>query len=223
MTRLRVPLICCLAVLLVVAGCVSSTPSQPNPGSPAPARTTGTPALPAIVDAGYRLRYGWAVPVGAVSIEHEVRPPAAPPPQPPLPYLVEISTADHPEADPAFSRISFGFRSGFPGYRVSYVPQVVFAGSGEPLDLPGNCFLQVRFVRAQAHDEYGRVSVQRSPDPDLGYLYLRGYGFAGDFEGQVTYGLGVQTAAGPDQVLPLRIGESTRDGLHLIVVDLGYG
>lgn len=171
----------------------------------------------------YQVRYGWAIPAELVRVDHEVRPPVAPQPQPPLPYLIEIDAADHPSAKPAFGRMSFAFRSGFPSYEVGYVPRVVFDGSGEPLELPGNCFLQIRFVSAQAHDGQGRMSVRRSPRPELGFENLRGYGFAGDFEGRVTYGVGVEVAAGADQVLPVRIIELTRDGLHIVAVDVGHG
>jgi hypothetical protein len=171
----------------------------------------------------YQVRYGWAVPSDQVRIDHEVRPPVAPRPQPALPYLIEIDAADHPAAQPPFDRMTFAFRSGFPSYEVGYVPRVVSDGSGEPLRLPGNSFLQIRFVSAQAHDEQGRVSVRRSPRPELRLGKLRGYGFAGDFEGRVTYGLGIEVAAGSDQVLPVRVIEVTRDGLYIVAVDVRHG
>ncbi|MDG4765676.1 hypothetical protein O7632_16450 [Solwaraspora sp. WMMD406] len=244
MTRLRVPLIVCLAALLVATGCTSSggdgagsqgsvpvvTATQPagpglqngpDRGGP-PDPTGGSGAGPAVTlaDGRYVVRYGWAVPRHPAEVRHDVRPPVAHRPQPPLPYLAEIHAADHPVADPPYSRISFYFRAGFPSYEVSYVPRVVFAGSGDDVPLPGNCYLRIRFVSAQAHDEQGQVTVRRSPTPYLGWSTLRGYGFAGDFEGQVTYGLGIQVAGDGDQVLPIRVGELTRDGFHIVAIDV---
>ena len=49
----------------------------------------------------------------------------------------------------------------------------------------------------------------------MGYPTLKGYAFGGDFEGYVTFGLGLQTAAGSDQTLPIRVGELVRpDGSY---------
>ncbi|MBE1491966.1 AMIN-like domain-containing (lipo)protein [Plantactinospora soyae] len=248
MTRQRVPLFA-LALLLALTGCEptpgggSGTPagqppaptSQPTGPDPTvapggtgtgPPRTTGAPARPTPDDdvTSFRTAYGWGVPAEPVLVRHRVRPPIAPPPAPPLPYLVEIRAADHPAERPGYSRISFTFRGGFPSYELGYVAQVTAEGSGEPVRLPGNAFLRIRFVQAQAHDERGRWSVTASPRPALGYPTLRGYGFAGDFEGYLGYGLGIQVAPGSDQALPVRALELTRtDGSYVIAVDVRHG
>ncbi|WFE28007.1 hypothetical protein O7623_02020 [Solwaraspora sp. WMMD791] len=243
-------MIVCLVALVALAGCGGATGqeaadrtgpppswswqdsgpppdgSRPpdRPGGPEVELTRASPDSPSATTTDvYRTRYGWAVPAAPVVVGHEVRPPVARWPQPPLPYLVEIDAAAHPAAVPAFSRVTFAFRSGFPSYEVGYVPTVVLDGSGDPLDLPGNCYLQVRFVTAQAHDEQGRMSVRRSPRPELDLGSLRGYGFAGDFEGRVTYGLGIQAGGDSDQVPAVRIAERTRDGLYVVAVDVAHG
>ncbi|MBF9131649.1 hypothetical protein I0C86_22160 [Plantactinospora sp. S1510] len=247
MTRQRVPLLA-LALLLGLTGCEpnpggsSGTPSgQPpapssQPTDPAatvapgtgtgPPRTPGGPAQTGPDDdvTSFRTAYGWGVPAEPALVRHRVRPPVAPPPAPPLPYLVEIRAADHPEERSGYSRISFTFRGGFPSYELGYVAQVSAEGTGEPLRLPGNAFLRVRFIQAQAHDERGRGSVTASHRPALGYPTLRGYDFGGDFEGYVTYGLGLQVAPGSDQALPVRALELTRtDGTFVIAVDVRRG
>ena len=75
----------------------------------------------------------------------------------------------------------------------------------KPLPNP-NAFLRIGFVDAQAHDNNGST-VDASPKNPIGFTNLNSYGFAGDFEGHVTYGLGLQVAAGSDQALKIRAGE----------------
>ena len=48
------------------------------------------------------------------------------------------------------------------------------------------------------------------PSTNIGFANLRSWGFAGDFEGHVTFGLGIQVAPGSDQALPIRAGELKR-------------
>jgi len=86
------------------------------------------------------------------------------------------------------------------------------------IPLPGNAFLQVVFTDAEA-------SVTASPPSTIGYTNLKGYAPAGNFEGHVTYGLGLQTKANSDQVLLLRLGELTKsDGAggtyYVVFVDI---
>lgn len=206
----------------------TGTPAGPAPsadgapGAPTadpPDRPPGTPPVPAA-----RTAYGWGVPTAPARISHPDRPPAPPPPAPPLPYLVRIEAADHAEDEPGYGRISFTFRGGFPSYHLEYVSAVRLEGTGEAIPLPGNAFLRVRFVQAQAHDERGIWTVTATPRPELGYRTLLGYGFAGDFEGYLSYGLGVQVPPDSDGALPVRAVEVTRpDGTFVIAVDVRHG
>ncbi|GIG88305.1 AMIN-like domain-containing (lipo)protein [Plantactinospora endophytica] len=238
------PLFAVLPVLLLVGltGCDPAPRPGPPPGSPpatTPADPSGTPAPPDDGTAlpgtptrparpdrdepvtSFRTAYGWAVPAEPALVRHRVRPPVAAPPAPPLPYLVEIRAADHPEERPGYTRISFYFRGGFPSYELAYLARVPAEGTGEPLRLPGNAFLRIRFVQAQAHDERGRSSVTTAPPPALGFPTLRGYAFGGDFEGYLTYGLGLRVAPGSDQALPVRALELVRtDGRYVVAVDV---
>lgn len=219
-----------LLALLVVPGCAqggdagqddagappaAANPSAASPTEPAsPATAASAPkAGTAPAPPRYRVTYGWAVPSNPARVTHTLA-------GPPLPYLAEIHAADHAD----YSRISFYFRGGFPSYELQYVAQVPAEGTGEPIPLPGNSFLRIQFSEARAHDEQGRSTVEKAPRPSLGFANLRGYGFGGDFEGYVSYGLGIQVAPGSDQVLPIRVGELRRpDGFHVVAVDVRHG
>ncbi|HEX6968005.1 MAG TPA: hypothetical protein VF174_04205 [Micromonosporaceae bacterium] len=240
MTRTRLPLIA-VALLVTLTGCNQGT--DPNPGSAgigaapttsadlglggAPADTdpsSGTSATPGAGPSsaspsgptvtGFRTAYAWGVPGPTVQITN--------PTGATLPYLAEVRAADHP--GDGYSRISFYFRGGTPSYRFGYVPEVTAEGSGEPLALPGNGVVGIWFQQATAHDEDGRSTITASAPTNLGYRNLRGYRFGGDFEGQITYGLGIQVAPGSDEVLPIRVLELVRsDGFHIVAFDVRHG
>jgi hypothetical protein len=226
-----------LAGVLAVGGCSESEP--PSAETPAAengaAGATPTTAMPA--GAGeqsdepatpqadepaqaHRVSYGWDVPSDQVTIPH--------PAQMPVPYLVAIQVGDHPDDSTPYQRISFSFREGFPEYNLQYVRSVLGEGTGTPITLQGNSFLRVGFVNAQAHDDAGASTVETAPDSTVGFTNLKTYGSAGDFEGHVTYGLGIQVAPDSDQVLPVRAGELTRSGgsngpVYVVYVDLQTG
>lgn len=194
----------------------AALPADPKATSSAvPAATGGTTKTNPQVT-GFATAYGWAVPSPSVRVSHPTRPA--------LPQLVEIHAADHPDDGPGYSRISFYFRGGFPSYEFGYAPQVEGEGSGDPIPLPGNGFVRIRFEQARAHDDAGRSTIVTSPPQRLGFVNLRGYGFGGDFEGYITYGLGLQVAPNSDQVLPLRVLELTRsDGFFIVAFDVRRG
>lgn len=246
MTRLRFLLLLLLiaaAAVLVAAGCQSTPPATGGPTSqpitvgptevpvatgsagapaatgPAGGPTSSSPPAASAPASPYRVTYGWAVPARPVQVRHQVAVPIAPPPAVPLPLLVEVRAADHPDEN--YSRVTFAFRGGTPSYEVGYVRSVPAEGTGSPLPLAGNAFVRIQFTPAQAHDEQGRPTVAVAPHTALSFPTLRGYGFGGDFEGYVTFGLGLQVAVNSDQVLPVRIGELVRaDGTHVVAVDV---
>jgi hypothetical protein len=121
--------------------------------------------------------------------------------------------------------MSFYFRNGYPSYQIRYVGSVVGEATGTPISLTGNAFLRVGFTDAQAHKDSGGSSIVAAPAPAIGFPNLKSYASAGDFEGHVTYGLGLQVASGSDQALPIRVGELKKsDGtggfLYVIFVDI---
>jgi hypothetical protein len=174
------------------------------------------------------MTYEWAVPSNQVTIPHAVQAPIAPAPALPLPHLVAIYVGDHQETNPRYQRISFCFRGGFPEYNFQYVPSLTAEGSGAVIALEGNSVLRVGFVSAQAHDNAGATTVKVAPKNPIGFHNLKSYAFAGDYEGYVTYGLGIQVAPNSDQVLQIRAGELTKpDGAggtyYVIRVDVQNG
>jgi hypothetical protein len=206
---------------VALAGCAA-----PSPG-PGPTATTGTTPEPVVSTSAetggtsgpgteptslvqsYRVTYDWAVPSAQASVSNPL---SLPLPGPiPLPYLVAIYVGDHPEANPAYQRMSFYFRNGFPSYNLQYVQYVLSEGKGEHVNVPGNAVLRVGFVDAQAHNASGSSTITAQPPTSIGFNTLKGYGFAADLEGHVTYALGIQVASGSDQALPVRAGELKKD------------
>jgi hypothetical protein len=237
--RLRPVAVVAVAVAaLVLTGCTGQG-GTPAPGSAGPTTASaqvspsgaqtggGSPAAspePSDPVSQSRVTYDWGVPSSEVTVTHTVGVPIATPPAPPLPYLVGVYVGDHPEGSPAYQRISFYFRGAFPSYRVKYVPAVLADGSGAPVPLTGNTFLSVVFVNAQAHDNAGASTVVASPHNPIGLPTLTSYAPAGDFEGHVSYGLGITSAAG-SAGRPVRAGELRRaDGaggyFYVIYVDI---
>lgn len=208
------------------AGTPSSATSSSGTGTEMASPPAHPPSEPTAEAVGYRVAYDWGAPSDQVTVPHSV--PILDPSGPALPYLVAIYVGDHPEADPPYQRISFYFRGGFPEYNLQYVREVVQEGSGEPIDLQGNAFLRVGFVNAQAHDNAGETTLETAANPAIGFFNLKSYGSAGDFEGHLTFGLGLQVAPDSDQVLLIRAGELTRpDGsggfYHVVHVDVQTG
>lgn len=234
----RVPLLLVAVAALTAVGCARQAVSAgPGSATRAPAATTSstgsvkptqpasTASKPAASGADYRVRYGWDVPSTTVTVNHPFTPPIAAPPAPPLPYLVAIYVGNHSETTPKYERISFYFRGGFPSYTLQYVRQVLDEAKGEAISLEGNSYLGIHFVQAQTHDAAATSTIKDSPDSHIGFQNLKSYGFGGDFEGHVTYGLGIQVAPNSDQLLAIRAGELTKpdgsgDFYYIVHVDV---
>ena len=101
------------------------------------------------------------------------------------PELLSVATSVRDGHD----RVTFTFKGATPGWRVRYVPRVTGAG-GRAVALDGEAFLEVTFDPARARDPAGRATY---PDGDLGpgAVSVRQVRLAGDFEGQVRFGIGV--------------------------------
>jgi hypothetical protein len=125
------------------------------------------------------------------------------------PKLVGLRAGRHP----GFDRVVFQVDGPIPSYySVRYVPVVRLDGSGEPLSLRGDAFLEV-VVRAPTHDEDHRpVLTPTRLRPD--FPALREVSAPGSFEGQTTAGIGVTGRVG------FRVFELT--GPTRIVIDLAH-
>jgi hypothetical protein len=104
--------------------------------------------------------------------------------------LVAVQAAERE----GYDRVVFTFRGAMPGYRVRYVPQVTDQG-GRRLPVAGQAFMEVAFEPARGRGPDGRPTF---PTGTLtpGYPALRQVRFAGDFEGQVSFGIGVAARGG---------------------------
>lgn len=113
-----------------------------------------------------------------------------------------------------FDRVVFQFDGDqVPGYQLEYIDKpIIKCGSGEPTDIAGQAWLQVRLVPAQAH-EGGNVTVaQRERKPKL--PLIEEMKLTCDFEGEVTWVLGVKH---PNKYRIMELREPTR-----LVVDVQH-
>jgi hypothetical protein len=126
-------------------------------------------------------------------------------------YLTAIRVAQHP----AYDRVVFQFAGGVPRYTVSYVPGVAKDASGQPVPLPGQAYLRVVFHPASEirQNPSGSPLTTRTytGPPTITPLFstLLRISAAGDFEGYLSFGIGLSghagfhayPLAGPDQVV----------------------
>ena len=128
----------------------------------------------------------------------------------PTSTLVAVRTAHHPETTPKYDRVVFEFRGSVPLIEVSYVKHMFEDGSGRPVTIAGTALVSVRFQPAQAHDDQGRSTAPRRVGCNM--PLVKELVCAGDFEGIVTYGLGISRKA---EVRFLTLGDASR-----VVIDI---
>lgn len=165
-----------------VPGPTPSAVTSPSPTATAPHTTA--PGGTTVVSA--RVAYPWRWPDPAATVTHSY-------PVPPLPQLVRIGIGDHPR-DPGerpYNRMSFTFTTAFPSYQIQFVERLTGDATGQPVPLEGLGALKVTFRQAQAHTTDGRSSVVAQPPSHLGLTRMVSYANAGDFEGVLTYGIGI--------------------------------
>ena len=93
-----------------------------------------------------------------------------------------------------YDRVVFTFDGSAPGYRVRYLPRVDGPG-GRPLALRGTAIVEVTFEPARARGPDGRTTFPAGAITPSSSV-LRQVRFAGDFEGQVTFGIGAAGRGG---------------------------
>ncbi|GAA1788312.1 hypothetical protein GCM10009682_08070 [Luedemannella flava] len=188
------------------AGSTTAAPATTGPAGATTAPTTkggggggGSPTT-GTSQGTWKVRYNWNIPSSRVAVNN--------PHAMPLPRLAEIHVGNH-EKD-GFARISFYFRGGMPSYNFNYAAEVLNEGQGEPIKLEGNSFLRIQFSNARQHDDDYHNSLKVKPANHIGFKNLKSYAFGGDFEGYITYGLGIQSTPNSDHVLKIRVGELTK-------------
>lgn len=237
-----------LALLLALAACTPSTPqtggtgqpaASPTASSTAPAMSTAAPSASATVPADsdetepphsgdkvissrIALDWTWPGPGSPFKATHENPVPISPPPAAPLPALYAIGAGMHPAEAPPYDQMSFRFQGGFPGYDIEFVSELIADGSGQPVPMSGTgAILRVVFHGAQAHTADGTAStITHAPALALGFPALTSYAPAGDFEGVLSYGLGVGRPRDtvPETKVRVYEVEKIEAGQHLYVV-----
>jgi hypothetical protein len=103
-----------------------------------------------------------------------------------IPRLVDVRAAAHE----GFDRIVFEFDAPEPGFRVEYVEEALGCGTGEPEELEGAAFLQVKIQPADAHDDAGAPTFpQQELTPGLSSIVAARQ--TCDFEADVTWVVGL--------------------------------
>ena len=214
----------------------TSTPSATGTATPSGTMTPSASATPSpdsdetkAPEDGDRVisstvTHDWAWPGAAAPFKttHRNPVPLAPPPAEPLPTLYTIGAGQHPSDSPSYDQLSFRFNGAFPSYDISFVPKLLADGSGLPVPMPGTgAILKIVFHGAQAHTADGKAStIKSSPAPSIGYRALTRYAPAGDFEGVLSYGIGVGRpgTAVPQTKVRVYEVEKIEQGRHLYVV-----
>jgi hypothetical protein len=215
-----------LAALAFAAGCTNPTPSgsasqapsagttspAANPGtapsSGAPAASSSSPQPPGTIN--YSVT-GWAVPHGnPLELGSSLG-------QFPSATIDSVEIGRHPEASPAFTRVSFRFRDALPSCRLVYVGE--FRGTDDKVvAVPGNAKLSA-VLHTAASPASGAVPVSGDGKPVVQAVVKYD-----DFEGYLAYGLGLQTAANSDQTRMVRCGRlqytDGRAAPYVVFVDI---
>ncbi|MDT3443687.1 hypothetical protein [Pseudofrankia sp. BMG5.37] len=197
-----------MPALVLLVGALSACSDDGGSPSPEPASTTSaaatsapagesaTPAASPGAGASPTSGAGGAAPTwssGPTSLTRSTSP---------SPRLVEVRAAHNVEGGLSFDRIVLEFTGGLPGYSARYVDDVVRPGEGSPLALTGQAHFEIVLHPADAHDDSGR-STLRSPVSGGGLPAVRQVAMAGDFEGYVHLGVGL------DDVVGYRVTELT--------------
>jgi hypothetical protein len=206
------------------ASATSARPSAPAVSSPATSAQAppATAAVPGETVVSYRVTYPWHWPndvTNPANVRHATS-------VPPVPQLVAIRVGDHPggSGERPYNRMSFTFTTGFPSYQVGFVSALTNDASGQPVPLAGNDVLRVIFRQAQGHTANGGSSVTTQPPARLGLSRMVGWAPAGDFEGVLTYGIGIRRPVPNSNpqfaVRTTEVEKVTAQGKHLYVVTI---
>lgn len=204
--RILVAILAVSALLLPACGNDDTDQPSPSPDEPSSAAPSGEePTSPTEPEPAAEPPLSW--PTGDVSAPFTGT-------VPPVPILLDVRVGAHP--DEGFDRVSLEFDT-LPGYEIGYEPSIEYDGSGEPVDLSGEAFIQLVFNPAQAHGDSGEPTLDDPPvEPvDVGYAALDSYVLNGDFEGYVSIGLSLSEEVG-FQVDSFR----QDDGDYVVYIDL---
>ncbi len=109
----------------------------------------------------------------------------------PAPKVIDLRWGEHRR----FDRVVIDLHGKIPGYRVQYVRQLSYDGSGDRVPLPGRRHIAIVLRPALAHDRHGDSTYDGPRLRRLHLPTLRGVAFTGDFEGDVSLGLALSHRA----------------------------
>ena len=117
-----------------------------------------------------------------------------------------------------FDRLAFDFcQPADTTLTATVVKQLIEDGSGDEVDLEGTFFFALTLRPADAHSDAGEATVSNEAVTVTGN-YVQQYKLIGDFEGVVTYGVGVRRVAETATALQ----SDPNDPRHLVLYfDLG--
>jgi hypothetical protein len=199
---------------------VTTAPAAPPSTAPAAAPTPPAASTASETVIFSRISYPWHWPNDVNrpgSISHAY-------PVPPVPKLIDIRAGDH-RSDPGeqpYNRLSFTFTTAFPSYQFRFVNALVGDPGGRIVPLGGNGVLEVTFRQAQAHTAKGSSSVVSQPPRHLGYTRMVDWAQGGDFEGVLTYGIGIAAPVPHSNpqfpVRTIEVEKVNAQGQHLYIV-----
>jgi hypothetical protein len=206
-----------LSMTLGLAGCKRTDPDTTTPAKQAPAVQSAASVPPAPVAAPEQVLPTVDSPPSSNGVGAAPGATTAPSKGAPTsrgkqaPVLRAVRSA----TQAGFDRLVFEFdTAGLPAWRAEYVDRpVVDCGSGEPVRVAGAAWLQVTFTGAQAHSEKGS-STSGPRRRKLSQKVARELVRICDFEGEVTYVVGVER---PNPYTPRTMSAPSR-----LVIDLTH-
>jgi len=185
-------------IAAVLAGCGSNAAGSPGAaGPPGPAGSSAAPQTVATVSAAGE-QAGAEVAAGRVC-------------QQPGKYLTAVRTGKHP----GYDRVVFQFSGGVPVIKAERAKAIYADPKGTKISLPGRFFLHVVFRGASGFCPQPSHRTWTGPTAlTPRYPQLLAVKAAGDFEGYLSFGLGL-AAKGPYHV-------STLTGPDRVVIDVSH-
>ena len=154
---------------------------------------------------------------------------SSPSPSANSPNAVRLCDTKVESANPALRSVRFGRHDTYDRLAFDFckpadttleataVKQLSEDASGDKVTLRGRYFYAVRLTPADAHDSAGRATVSNRAVTVAGN-YMQQYKLIGDFEGVVTYGVGVRRL----EEIAVAIQSDTDDPRHIVLyLDLG--
>jgi hypothetical protein len=178
-------------IAAVLAGCGSNAATSPGPAS-----SSAVPQTVATVSSA-----GQQASADALA-GRACRPPGT--------YLTAVRTARHA----GYDRVVFQFSGGIPAVKAERVAAIYADPKGTKISLPGHSFLRVVFRGASGTCPRPFRRTWKGPSALTHYPQLLAVKAAGDFEGYLSFGLGL-AAKGPYHV-------STLTGPDRVVIDVGH-